>query len=168
MPCLYRYRVPSHYRVPSPSRSFTSSTGLQSILHLVKQRKSLTRYILVKKTVIGLKLIYQRNLVPVTFFRPLAWDCVDEGSVITHYSDMCIALIFSKSLEPQQNSQHFQVVDVVFRFWMGPISSWGHPWKFRPLNPLGKHLLLLDTGVVGGWLHCTHLPHVESTSVIQI
>ena len=36
--------------------------------------------------------------------------------VLSHIILMCVALIFSKSFEPQQNSQHFRIVDVVFRF----------------------------------------------------
>ena len=40
-----------------------------------------------------------------------------------------------------QNCQHFQIYDVVLRFWMEPVSSCGNPWKFCP-SPWGKHLVL--------------------------
>lgn len=77
------------------------------------------------------------------------------SSIITHYSNMCLAFVPSKGLETLKDSQHFQVVDRMFRFRIGPFFPVDTPANSVP----HARRWLFYVGVVDRLLHCMHLLH---------
>lgn len=76
-------------------------------------------------------------------------------SIITHYSNMCLAFVPSQGPETLNDSQHFQVIDRMFSFRIGPFFP-----VDTPANSVSHaRRWLFYVWVVDRLLHSMHLLH---------